>query len=81
MILDCDEDGVVDELDAENCNPYNDSDGDGFANIDEISCGVDPNNSLSICSDYASIGLKITDFLGNDSFAINCAYHIDAPDP
>lgn len=71
MNTDCDEDGVVDELDAENCNPYNDSDGDGFANIDEVSCGVDPNNSISLCTDYASIGLKITDFFSPNGDGIN----------
>ena len=46
MIADCDEDGVKDEKDAENCNPYNDSDGDGFVNIDEMSCDANPNLSL-----------------------------------
>ena len=71
MIADCDEDGVKDEKDAENCNPYNDSDGDGFANIDEISCGVDPNDAQSICQDYASIGLKITDFFSPNGDGIN----------
>ncbi|MDA9679423.1 gliding motility-associated C-terminal domain-containing protein [Flavobacteriaceae bacterium] len=71
LTIDCDEDGVVDELDAENCNPYNDSDGDGFANIDEVSCGVDPYNSLSLCTDYASIGLKITDFFSPNGDGIN----------
>ena len=71
LTTDCDEDGVVDELDDENCNPYNDSDGDGFANIDEVSCGVDPYNSLSLCTDYASIGLKITDFFSPNGDGIN----------
>ena len=71
LTIDCDEDGVVDELDADNCNPYNDTDGDGFANIDEISCGADPYNSLSLCADYASIGLKITDFFSPNGDGIN----------
>ena len=71
LTSDCDQDGVVDELDAENCYPYNDSDGDGFANLDEISCGVDPNDALSVCEDYASIGLKITDFFSPNGDGIN----------
>ena len=71
MIADCDEDGVKDEKDAENCNPYNDSDGDGFANIDEMSCNADPNDAQSICQDYASIGLKITDFLSPNGDGFN----------
>jgi len=40
--LDADNDGVVDELDAENDNPKNDSDNDGFANIDEVKAGTNP---------------------------------------
>ena len=43
-LLDCDNDGVNDENDAENCDPHNDTDGDGFSNADEISCGSDPND-------------------------------------
>lgn len=41
-LLDADSDGVVDELDAENSNPNNDSDGDGISNIDETTNGTDP---------------------------------------
>jgi len=40
--LDSDNDGVVDELDSENDNPKNDSDGDGFSNIDEKKANTDP---------------------------------------
>ncbi len=40
--LDYDSDGVVDELDSEDSNPKNDSDGDGFSNIDEKNAGTDP---------------------------------------
>ena len=71
LTIDCDKDGVVDELDADNCNPYNDTDDDGFVNIDENSCGSDPYNSLSKCADYASIGLKITDFFSPNGDGIN----------
>ena len=40
--LDSDSDGVVDELDSENDNPKNDSDGDGFSNIDEKNANTNP---------------------------------------
>ena len=40
--LDHDNDGVVDELDSDDANPANDSDGDGFSNIDEKRAGTDP---------------------------------------
>ena len=40
--LDSDNDGVVDQLDTEDDNPYNDQDGDGFPNLDEKIAGTDP---------------------------------------
>ena len=40
--LDADSDGVVDELDAENDNPNNDTDNDGMSNIDEVKVGTNP---------------------------------------
>jgi large repetitive protein len=71
QLLDCDEDGVSDEQDAENCNPYNDTDGDGFVNIDEVSCGTDPNNAISKCENFAKIGLTITDFFSPNGDGVN----------
>ncbi|MGC6524183.1 MAG: T9SS type A sorting domain-containing protein, partial [Flavobacteriaceae bacterium] len=41
-IADADSDGVVDQLDEENNNPDNDTDGDGYTNIDETNGGSDP---------------------------------------
>ncbi|WGZ95557.1 MAG: hypothetical protein QJT81_06100 [Candidatus Thiothrix putei] len=41
-ILDADDDGVVDERDADDANPNNDSDGDGLGNISEKTLGTDP---------------------------------------
>lgn len=41
-ILDNDNDGVVDELDSDDADPKNDSDGDGVSNIDEKSAGTNP---------------------------------------
>ena len=40
--LDSDDDGVVNEKDAEDNNPNNDSDGDGYGNSDEKTAGTDP---------------------------------------
>lgn len=41
-ILDHDSDGVPDELDSEDDNPNNDSDGDGYSNIDEKNAKTNP---------------------------------------
>ena len=77
-LLDCDQDGVNDEKDAKNCDPYNDTDGDGFPNADEISCGSDPNNSLSYCEDFAAINLEIVDFFSPNGDGINDQWEDDA---
>ena len=42
LYLDADSDGVVDQLDSVNDDPYNDQDGDGFPNLDETLAGTDP---------------------------------------
>jgi gliding motility-associated-like protein len=70
-VLDCDQDGVNDEKDAKNCDPHNDTDGDGFSNGDEISCGTDPNNAASYCRDFASINLEIVDFFSPNGDGLN----------
>ena len=52
--LDADSDGVVDELDAEDNNPKNDTDNDGFANIDEVNANtnpLDPNSKPELDTD------------------------------
>lgn len=46
-ILDADNDGVVDEKDAEDGNPNNDSDGDGYDNMAEKIAGTNPLDSTS----------------------------------
>ncbi|OQX04063.1 MAG: hypothetical protein BWK73_37430 [Thiothrix lacustris] len=40
--VDSDNDGVVNELDTENTNPNNDSDGDGYSNLAEKTAGTNP---------------------------------------
>ncbi len=47
--LDADSDGVVDELDAKDDNPNNDTDNDGISNIEEVKAGtnpLDPNSKI-----------------------------------
>ena len=41
-LLDSDADGVVDQFDSVDDDPYNDQDGDGFPNLDEKIAGTDP---------------------------------------
>ena len=41
-VLDQDQDGVADEFDSANDDPYNDQDGDGYANLDETIAGTNP---------------------------------------
>jgi gliding motility-associated-like protein len=71
ILLDCDQDGVNDEKDAKNCDPHNDTDGDGFSNSDEIRCGTDPNNPASYCQDFAAINLEIVDFFSPNGDGLN----------
>ncbi|MBT4825705.1 MAG: gliding motility-associated C-terminal domain-containing protein, partial [Flavobacteriaceae bacterium] len=77
-LLDCDQDGVNDEKDAKNCDPHNDTDGDGFSNGDEITCGTDPNNPLSYCQDFAAIKLEIVDFFSPNGDGINDLWEDDS---
>jgi outer membrane protein OmpA-like peptidoglycan-associated protein/uncharacterized protein (DUF2141 family) len=56
-ILDHDNDGVVDELDSDDADPQNDSDGDGVPNIDEKMAGTNPldkNDKLAIKEESSS---------------------------
>jgi gliding motility-associated-like protein len=77
-LLDCDQDGVNDEKDAKNCDPHNDTDGDGFSNGDEITCGTDPNNPLSYCQDFAAIKLEIVDFFSPNGDGLNDLWEDDS---
>ena len=71
FLLDCDNDGVNDEEDFENCNPYNDSDGDGFTNIDELNAGFDPNSSADRPNNFNSLNFEISNFLSPNGDGIN----------
>ncbi len=56
--LDSDNDGVVDQLDTEDDNPYNDQDGDGFPNLDEKIAGTDPLMSSSFPEGFNNPALR-----------------------
>jgi len=67
-ILDADGDGVVDELDSEDSNPNNDSDGDGFSNIVEKNAGSNPLDAKSMPNiDTDKDGKLDKDEMGKDS--------------
>ena len=47
ILTDTDKDGVVDELDSNDADPNNDSDGDGYGNMDEKTAGTNPLDKTS----------------------------------
>ena len=57
--LDADNDGVSDEQDSENNDPFNDSDGDGYSNKDETIAGTDPLDDQSYPEDFKSDNFNI----------------------
>ena len=59
-ILDSDDDGVVDELDSDNLDPYNDQDGDYFPNLDEKIAGTNPLDPTSYPQDFSNPQLEAT---------------------
>ncbi|MBT8348840.1 MAG: hypothetical protein HKP62_05295, partial [Sulfurovum sp.] len=66
-IEDADNDGVPDELDAENTNPNNDTDGDGTGNADETDAGSDPLDPNSTPATAASDAVLVQIGLEADS--------------
>ena len=59
-LIDSDDDGVVDELDSDNLDPYNDQDGDYFPNLDEKIAGTNPLDPNSYPQDFSNPQLKAT---------------------
>ena len=58
MLLDADSDGVVDQLDSVDDDPYNDQDGDGFPNLDETLAGTNPLDPNSYPTDFSNPTLR-----------------------
>ena len=58
MLLDADSDGVVDQLDSVDDDPYNDQDGDGFPNLDETLAGTNPLDPNSYPTDFNNPTLR-----------------------
>lgn len=78
--LDEDQDGVIDQLDTVDDDPYNDQDGDGFPNLDESIAGTDPLDQNSFPQNFDNPALKasidIITFFSPNSDGINDAWQI-----
>ena len=76
--LDADSDGVSDEQDSENDDPFNDSDGDGYSNKDETIAGTDPLDDQSYPEDFKSdnFNIIITDFFSPNGDGIGDTWKI-----
>jgi len=66
-VTDKDKDGVVDQYDSEDDNPYNDSDRDGFTNKEEFDRGSDP---LDTSDPYTVVKTGVSEVLyeGDDAY-------------
>jgi len=79
-LLDQDEDGVVDELDTVDDDPYNDQDGDGYPNLDEVLAGTNPLDSNSFPQGFDNPSLRasidIVSFFSPNSDGVNDTWQI-----
>jgi gliding motility-associated-like protein len=79
-LLDQDEDGVVDQFDTVDDDPYNDQDGDGYPNLDETIAGSDPLNPNSLPQAFENPALRasidIVSFFSPNSDGINDTWQI-----
>jgi gliding motility-associated-like protein len=79
-LLDQDEDGVVDQLDSVDDDPYNDQDGDGYPNLDETIAGSDPLDPNSLPQAFENPALKasvdIVSFFSPNSDGINDTWQV-----
>jgi gliding motility-associated-like protein len=80
LLLDQDEDGVVDQLDSVDDDPYNDQDGDGYPNLDETIAGSDPLDPNSLPQAFENPALKasvdIVSFFSPNSDGINDTWQV-----
>ena len=79
-LLDQDQDGVVDELDSVDDDPYNDQDGDGYPNLDETIAGSDPLDPNSLPQAFENPALRasidIVSFFSPNSDGINETWQV-----
>ncbi|MDA7797690.1 gliding motility-associated C-terminal domain-containing protein [Flavobacteriaceae bacterium] len=79
-LLDQDEDGVVDEFDTVDDDPYNDQDGDGYPNLDETIAGSDPLDPNSLPQAFQNPALRasvdIVSFFSPNSDGINDTWQV-----
>ncbi|MDA9879630.1 gliding motility-associated C-terminal domain-containing protein [Flavobacteriaceae bacterium] len=79
-LLDQDEDGVVDQYDSVDDDPYNDQDGDGYPNLDETIAGSDPLDPNSLPQAFQNPALRasidIVSFFSPNSDGINDTWQI-----
>ena len=79
-LLDQDEDGVVDQLDSVDDDPYNDQDGDGYPNLDETIAGSDPLDPNSLPQAFQNPALRasvdIVSFFSPNSDGINDTWQV-----
>ena len=79
-ILDQDEDGVVDQFDSVDDDPYNDQDGDGYPNLDETIAGSNPLNPNSLPQAFQNPALRasvdIVSFFSPNSDGINDTWQV-----
>jgi gliding motility-associated-like protein len=81
-LRDFDSDGVVDQLDNDNTDPYNDSDGDGYSNQDETKAGTDPLDNTEYPEDFESeeLNFKITNFFSPNGDGVDDQWRIKEVD-
>jgi len=79
-LLDKDEDGVVDQFDSVDDDPYNDQDGDGYPNLDETIAGSDPLDPNSLPQAFQNPDLRasidIVSFFSPNSDGINDTWQV-----
>ncbi len=79
-LLDQDDDGVVDQFDSVDDDPYNDQDGDGYPNLDEKLAGTNPLDPNSFPQGFDNPALRasvdIVSFFSPNSDGINDTWQV-----